>query len=140
MTTPNPTGRRTRWRHLLLGIGSLVGVVAAIGFWVWPRVPPSLSPLPLAEPGFPDWPHLRGPNYDAISTETGLADVWPEQGPPVLWQRDLGQGYSGFVVMRGRAFTQTQTLAGQFVVCLDAETGVEQWRHRYGWPWQPAGR
>ena len=95
--------------------------------------------LAWAAPALADWPHARGPNYDAVSTETGLADEWPAEGPPVLWRRDLGQGYSGFVVAGGRVFTQFQTLAGQFVVCLDPETGAERWRHRYGWPWQPAG-
>ena len=23
-----------------------------------------------------DWPHLRGPNYDGVATEIGLADAW----------------------------------------------------------------
>ncbi|MFO0805703.1 MAG: hypothetical protein U0791_21585 [Gemmataceae bacterium] len=42
----------------------------------------------------PEWPHVRGPNYDAISTEAGLVASWPAAGPPVLWTRELGQGYS----------------------------------------------
>jgi hypothetical protein len=25
------------------------------------------------------------------------------------------------------------------VVCLDAATGTERWRHRYDWPYEPAG-
>ena len=45
-----------------------------------------------------DWPHVRGPNYDAISPEIGLAETWPTAGPSVLWSRELGPGYSGFVV------------------------------------------
>jgi outer membrane protein assembly factor BamB len=85
-----------------------------------------------------DWPHLRGPNYDAVSTTVRLADAWPPEGPPVLWTRELGQGYSSFVVSHDKAFTQYQTLAGQYVVCLDAHTGTVVWEHRYDWPWQPA--
>ena len=38
-----------------------------------------------------DWPHLRGPLYDGVSTETGLADAWPAEGPPRLWSRELGR-------------------------------------------------
>jgi outer membrane protein assembly factor BamB len=129
---------RNRW-YLLLLIGSVVGAVSTVVLWMSPAEPLPSS-FPSSETGLPDWPHLRGPKYDAISTETGLADAWPADGPPVLWRRDLGQGYSGFVVVGGRVFTQMQTLAGQFVVCLDAETGAERWRYRYGWPWQPAGR
>jgi hypothetical protein len=86
-----------------------------------------------------DWPHLRGPRHDGVSTETGLIDAWPEGGPPLLWQRELGQGFSGFVVADGRVFTQYQTSVGQYVLCLDAASGDEAWRTRVGWPWQPAG-
>lgn len=52
----------------------------------------------------------------------------------MLWRATLGQGYSGFVIAEGRAYTQMQTAAGQFVVCLDLETGEEIWRTRYAWP------
>jgi outer membrane protein assembly factor BamB len=68
-----------------------------------------------------------------------MADAWPAGGPPVLWARDLGQGYSGFVIADGRAYTQIQSRTGQFVIALDAATGAEVWRTRVDWPWQPAG-
>src|SRR5262245_60283129 len=86
-----------------------------------------------------DWPHLRGPNYDAVSAETGLVESWPKGGPPVLWSRELGQGYSGFVAAGGRVFTQLQTRTGQFAIALDPDTGTEFWRQRVDGPWQPAG-
>src|SRR5262249_532540 len=86
-----------------------------------------------------DWPHQRGPGYDGVSAETGLADAWPEDGPPRLWSRDLGQGYSGFVVGEGKLFTQRQALGGQSVLCLDPDTGPTVWETRCDWPWQPKG-
>jgi hypothetical protein len=86
-----------------------------------------------------DWPHLRGPNYDGVAPETGLAESWPATGPPLLWSRELGQGHSGFIVAEGRLFTQYQTLGGQYVVCMDADTGQTVWETRYDWPWQPNG-
>jgi len=86
-----------------------------------------------------DWPHLRGPNYDGVSAERGLADAWPAEGPPRLWTFDLGQGYSGFVVGAGRLYTQRQTLGGQYLLCLDPDTGAILWEHRYDWAWQPRG-
>src|SRR5687767_14588070 len=67
-----------------------------------------------------DWPQLRGPRGDGVSAESGLADHWPERGPPVLWSRDLGQGYSSFAVVGGRAYTQYQSVFGQYVICLDS--------------------
>ncbi|HEV2968760.1 MAG TPA: hypothetical protein VGY55_02150, partial [Pirellulales bacterium] len=42
-----------------------------------------------------DWPQWRGPNRDSVSTETGLLDKWPEDGPPLLWTaKNLGAGLS----------------------------------------------
>jgi len=85
------------------------------------------------------WPHIRGPNYDASASEAKLIDGWPEAGPALLWTRELGQGYSGFVIGGGRLYTQYQTKTGQFVVALDPDSGGEIWRQRVGLPWQPGG-
>lgn len=93
-----------------------------------------------AEPALnSDWPQWRGPTFDAISTETELADSWPESGPPVLWSRQIGQGYSSFIAVENRIFTQAQTLYEQTVVCLDAETGETVWSSRYAWPYEGGG-
>ncbi len=86
-----------------------------------------------------DWPHLRGPNQDGVSTEKNLADTWPEAGPPRLWQRDLGQGHSGFIVADGRLYTQRQTLTSSYLLCLDPKTGQTLWETRLDWSWQPRG-
>jgi hypothetical protein len=91
------------------------------------------------------WPFVRGANFDGHSAEGGLVDSWPDEGPPVLWTRELGQGYSAFVAApvdaagKSRVFTQTQTLAGQVVLCLDADTGETIWSYRYDWPFEAAG-
>jgi len=95
--------------------------------------------LACARPSVADWPHLRGPHYDGVSRETGLAPRWPAEGPPQLWQRDLGQGHSGFIVAQGRLYTQRQTFAGQAVLCLAPDTGETIWETRYDWAWQPRG-
>jgi len=86
-----------------------------------------------------DWPHLRGPSYSGVSSETNLCASFPTTGPNVLWRIPLGQGYSGFTVAEDRLFTQMQRRSGQYVICLRANTGEELWRYRYGWPWQPEG-
>src|SRR5580704_9432338 len=98
-----------------------------------------LCPFLSAVASSADWPHIRGPSYDAISREYGLVDHWPESGPPVLWTRELGPGYSAFVVAEGRAFTLFQTIGGIFLIGLDVDTGAEIWKERVDWPWQPGG-
>lgn len=85
------------------------------------------------------WPFIRGANFDGHATNEELVDAWPAAGPPVLWTRELGQGYSSFAAWDDRVATQMQSLAGQFVVCLEADTGKTIWEHRYDWPHEPAG-
>jgi len=100
---------------------------------------PPAKGQPIDKTAGPGWPHLRGPHYDGIDLTSRVADSWPSRGPPVLWVRELGQGYSGFAVVANRAYTQAQSLAGQYVICLDAATGATLWEHRYDWPSKPAG-
>ncbi len=85
------------------------------------------------------WPFVRGPAYNGHSSETDLADEWPAEGPPVLWTRKLGQGYSAFVATGDRVFTQGQNVTGQYVYCLQADTGETVWEYRYDWPYEAAG-
>ena len=85
------------------------------------------------------WPAVRGVHHDAHSPEIHLAESWPKQGPPVLWTKNLGQGYSAFVAQGNRVYTQAQTLQGQYVYCLDARSGKTLWEYRYGWPYELAG-
>ncbi len=85
------------------------------------------------------WPSVRGIHHDAHSPEINLAENWPKQGPPVLWVKDLGQGYSAFVAQGKRVYTQAQTLQGQYVYCLDSRNGKTLWRYRYDWPYELAG-
>lgn len=84
-----------------------------------------------------DWPSWRGPNRDAISTETGLLKEWPEKGPPLAWEaKGLGRGYSSVAVAGGKVFTcgERRTKAdqkgGQHLICFDADKGTELWSAR----------
>jgi PQQ-like domain len=85
------------------------------------------------------WPNLRGPTYDGCSAEKHLADTWPEQGPPLLWLRELGSGYSGFTAVGDRIYTQAQNLYAQSVLCLEADTGRTVWEQSIDWPYDAGG-
>lgn len=85
------------------------------------------------------WPFVRGPNFDGHSAEVNLSDRWPQEGPPVLWVRKLGQGYSAFVAQNDRVYTQAQNMTGQYLYCLAADTGETIWEYRYDWPYEAAG-
>ncbi len=121
----------------VIGYGSLLFLVVL--FFADLRLMPAPGPAPPPAADATGWPHLRGPHYNSTSDETDLADAWPDAGPPVLWSRPTGRGYSGFSAVGNRVFTQMQTLYYQSVVCMDSRTGATVWEHRYGLPYDAAG-
>ena len=86
-----------------------------------------------------NWPTIRGAAFDGHSLEKELADQWPAEGPPVLWSRELGQGYSAFIAWDKCVATQYQHLSGQYLLCMEADSGKTKWEYRYDWPYDPAG-
>lgn len=78
-----------------------------------------------------DWPQFRGANRDAIARVGALADVWPEGGPPVVWQIELGQGYSSPAVVAERVYLNDYDEARNvwMVRCHALADGDELWRY-----------
>ncbi len=80
-----------------------------------------------------DWPHWRGPNFDAKSIETGLLKAWPEGGPSQIWvNQKCGLGYAGFSIAGEKLFTIGMEDNREFALCLNANTGEEFWRTPLG--------
>jgi outer membrane protein assembly factor BamB len=78
-----------------------------------------------------DWPQFLGPNRDGVSAETGLLQSWPKDGPPVVWQKDVGEGYAGPVIAGDRLIQFHRVGDEEIVWCLDAATGKERWKYTY---------
>lgn len=79
-----------------------------------------------------DWPQFRGPQRDGRSPETGIADAWPEGGPPLVWRRPIGSGFSGVSVAGGGLFTMAAYDGKEYALRLDPATGDEVWRVAFG--------
>lgn len=80
------------------------------------------------------WPRFRGPNLDGISAETtSLSRQWGADGPRALWSVDLGEGYAGAAVLRGRVYVLDYDRDKQAddLRCLSLEDGKEIWRYSY---------
>ncbi len=76
-----------------------------------------------------DWPQFRGPARDGISNETGLVDSWSKEGPPQVWAKKIGLGYSGPVVAGDRVIVFSRDGDKEVVQCLAAATGKERWKY-----------
>jgi outer membrane protein assembly factor BamB len=107
----------------------------------------ALSVLALATPAFADdWPQWMGPKRDGVWRETGIIDKFPEGGPKVLWRVPIHGGYTGPAVTAGKVYVMDYAPEGgkpvqsatskpvkgkERVLCLDAKTGKELWKHEY---------
>jgi outer membrane protein assembly factor BamB len=79
-----------------------------------------------------DWPQWLGPNRDGVSAETGLLKTWPaKEGPLLVWEREVGEGYSGPVVAGERLILFHRVDDKEVVQCLSALKGDHLWSFDY---------
>ena len=76
-----------------------------------------------------DWPRFLGPTADGRSPETGLLDAWPAQGPPVVWEKKTGTGYSAPSILGDRLVLHHRLGDEEVVECFAAGDGRPLWRH-----------
>lgn len=74
-----------------------------------------------------DWPNFRGPKHDGVSPETGLKTTWTTP-LKMVWQREVGSGFSGISCVGDRAYTCGTRDEKQVAVCLNADTGDVLWQ------------
>ena len=75
-----------------------------------------------------DWPRWRGPNNDDISTEKGLLQSWPKDGPKLLWtSKGLGSGYASVVIHGDRIYTMGTRRGQVTLIALNKDDGKEVW-------------
>jgi outer membrane protein assembly factor BamB len=78
-----------------------------------------------------DWPTFLGSRGTGRSGETGLLEPWPKDGPPVLWQKRVGTGYSAPSVLGHQLVLHHRVGDEEIVDCLHAATGEPIWRYAY---------
>ncbi len=78
-----------------------------------------------------DWPQFLGPGRNGVYVGSDLADGWPKEGPPVVWQKQAGQGFSGPAVSSGKLILFHRRDDKEIVDCLDANQGKSLWTFDY---------
>ena len=107
----------------------------------------ALTILAAAPVSAADWPQWMGPTRDDVWAETGILEKFPDGGLKPLWRKPIHGGFSGPAVAGGRVYvtdyaksagdarpvpTARNDLKGkERVLCLDAKTGDELWKHEY---------
>ena len=94
------------------------------------------SPLPAAEPApaadlstreGEDWGTFLGPSGTGSSSLAGIASPWEANGPRVVWQAEIGEGYCAPAVAGGRAFLFDRVANRLRLRAVEAETGRPLW-------------
>ena len=88
-----------------------------------------VRPTPIAQAQ--DWPQFLGPTRNGKYVGNDLTAVLPKAGPPMVWKKTIGQGFSGPVVAEGKLILFHRVGDKETVECLDAATGKEIWRFDY---------
>ena len=78
-----------------------------------------------------DWPDFLGPTRNGKSPEHGVPEKWPAKGPTVVWQKQVGTGYSAPTINGDRLFHFARFGDSERLSCLDAKTGREIWTCDY---------
>jgi len=78
-----------------------------------------------------DWPRFLGPRENGISGETGLLKKWPEKGPPILWQKKIGTGYSAPSVRGNRLVLHHRVRDEEIIQSYTADKGEPVWDYSY---------
>ncbi len=80
-----------------------------------------------------DWDHWRGAERNDISSEPSGWDGTPWIKAE-LWRASVGEGSSSPLVVGDRVFLTGWSKNVDTIVCLNADTGQEQWRQSYRQP------
>jgi outer membrane protein assembly factor BamB len=78
-----------------------------------------------------DWPQILGPTRNGVYAGPPIATAFPRGGPPLLWKRDVGQGFAGPSVAGGRLILFHRVRERETVEALDAVTGKTIWTFEY---------
>jgi outer membrane protein assembly factor BamB len=91
-----------------------------------------LGGVPIESPGA--WERFRGANFDGISTENvRLARRWSPGQPKAFWGIDVGEGYAGAAILKGRVYLldYDAKLQEDVLRCLTLSDGKDIWRYSY---------
>jgi outer membrane protein assembly factor BamB len=86
-----------------------------------------------------DWPQWRGVGRDGHALGTQFPTTWPALPPKPKWTANIGLGYSGAAIARGKVFIHTRDddKGKERCLCLNANDGKELWEISYSSTFEP---
>jgi outer membrane protein assembly factor BamB len=74
-----------------------------------------------------DWPQILGPHRNGVAVDETLLAAWPTQGPDVVWENKVGQGYAGPAVVGDRVILFDRVGDVERVQALSTTDGRQLW-------------
>lgn len=74
------------------------------------------------------WSQFRGSNRDGISRSTVSIKAWGEEGPALVWKREIGPAFSGIATYGRELITSFGEDSSEYVASFNSNTGEENWR------------
>ena len=90
-----------------------------------------VRPTPPPTPDL-NWPQWRGRNRDGVAWTSAPLDSLPDKA---LWEEPAGRGFGSCAVVGDRFYAMQRDNDQEIVLCRNAITGKEIWRHSYATPW-----
>jgi outer membrane protein assembly factor BamB len=88
-----------------------------------------------------DWPTFRGPGRTAVSSDAGLLQAWPAEGPKLVWEtQGGGRGYSSLAIAGHQIYTlgdgpSTAEDKDEYLLCFNRDSGAPLWKAKTGPAW-----
>ena len=93
------------------------------------KKPPAPAPAPKPASPAPAWTQWGGPHRNFQTEAMGIKDTWPASGPPIVWQRAFGEGYSSPSVEDGVLYTMYGRPRQEVVLAANATDGKTLWEY-----------
>ena len=90
----------------------------------------ALLALPIGSLG-QDWPQFRGPNRDGSFPGRATLEPFPAAGPEVVWDRQVGAGFSAPAISEGRLILFHRQGNLEVVEALSTKDGQGIWKFSY---------
>jgi outer membrane protein assembly factor BamB len=87
------------------------------------------------------WKQFRGAERSGVLTDIQLPDVLPENGPELLWTKDIGNGFPEVAVDRGVAYifsSDSVDRGYEYLAAIAIESGEELWKTKLDSMWVEA--
>ncbi len=78
-----------------------------------------------------DWPQFLGPERNGVYSGPAISASWGDDGPKRLWERKVGQGFAGPVVVGRHAILFHRVDNREVIESIKASNGASEWRYDY---------